>query len=82
MKKLLIAMLVMLCLCGCGRPNHNTYTTTGYYYTNGEVITEDGNIWGYQQSSIYKDGQPVEVIMNDAGTPNYIYDDEIVALIG
>lgn len=82
MKKLFIVALAALCLCGCAEPEHKIYTTSGHYYANGEVITEDGNIWGFQQSDIYKDGQPVEVIMNDAGTPDYIYDDEIMALIG
>ena len=82
MKKLLIAVLAVLCLCGCAEPGHKTYTTSGNYYTVGEVITEDGNVWGFDQSDFYEDGQSVKVIMDDAGTPDYIYDDEIIAIIG
>ena len=82
MKKLIIIALVALCLCGCSNPGHKNYTTYGNYYASGEVITEDGNIWGFQQADVYEDGQAVKVIMSDAGTPDYIYDDEIIALIG
>lgn len=53
----------------------------GWYYTCGEVITEDGNIWGYDAPCSFEDEQPVSVVFDNVGTPDYIYDDEIVMLI-
>lgn len=54
MKKLLTIVLMALCLAGCGSPEPMTnsthisalYVVPGHYYASGEVITEDGNIWG------------------------------------
>lgn len=89
MKKLLIAVLAALCLTGCSATSEaepTMYIASGWYYTAGEVITEDGNIWGYSQDIISDapsyDDEPVYVLIYDAGTPNYIYDDEIVGLTG
>lgn len=89
MKKLLIAVLAGLCLTGCGRAIETEpamYIVSGHYYASGEVITEDGNIWGYSQAIIsdepsYSD-EPVYVLMYDAGTPDNIYDDKVVGLVG
>ena len=92
MKKLLIIMLACLCLCGCNvvdEPIESaepvTYIVAGNYYTSGDVITEDGNVWGYSQDIISEapshDNQPVYVLMYDAGTPDNIYDDEVVGLV-
>lgn len=88
MKKLLIAVLAALCLSGCAvdETEPEMYIASGHYYTIGEVILEDGNIWGYSQDIISDapsyDDEPVYVLMYDAGTPDYIYDDEIVGLTG
>lgn len=93
MKKLLIVMLACLCFCGCTvayepieSMEPTMYIVSGHYYTSGEVIAEDGNIWGYSQDIISDassyDNQPVYVLMYDAGTPNNIYDDEIIGLVG
>jgi hypothetical protein len=92
MKKLLIAILVTLCLSSCAvdepmaKPEPEMYIASGHYYTSGEVITEDGNIWGYSQAIISDapsyDNESVYALMYDAGTPDYIYDDEIVGLVG
>lgn len=61
------------------------YTTTGRYYTCGEVITDDGNIWEYSQDTISEapayDNEPVYVVFNDMSTPDYIYDDEVVGVV-
>lgn len=88
MKKLLIAVLAALCLAGCGaEPEVEPvmYIVAGHYYTSGEVITEDGNIWGCSQDIISDapsyDNQPVYVLLYDAGTPDNIYDDEVVGLV-
>ena len=93
MKKQVIALAIAmtaLCICTISfaithKIKHvsepQTYVTSGWYYTCGEVITEDGNIWGYQTNTINSDDQPVYVLMTDAGTAENIYDDEIVGLI-
>lgn len=91
MKKLLVTVLAALCLAGCSAPTEakvesEMYIASGHYYTSGEVITEDGNIWGYSQDVISDapsyDNEPVYVLMYDAGTPDHIYDDEIIGLVG
>ena len=83
MKKLLVIALVALCLIGCApaeQPHDSAlYVVPGYYYARGEVITEDGNIWGYSQEST--GDAPVYVIFHDMGTPHNIYDDEILGLV-
>lgn len=88
MKKLLIMVLAALCLSGCGqstRPEDQMYVVPGYYYTSGEVVTLDGNIWDYSQETISDepsyDNEPVYVLFYDAQTPDYIYDDDIVSLV-
>lgn len=92
MRKLFITVLVCLCLCGCNvaydpieSMEPTTYTMAGHYYTSGEVITEDGNVWGYTQHFISGatsyDNQPVNVLFDDMGTPDNIYDDEIMGLV-
>lgn len=86
MKKLLIIALAALCLAGCSsKAEPKMYMVSGHYYTSGEVITDDGNIWGYSQDIISEepsyDNEPVCVIFYDAGTPDNIYDDEIVGLV-
>ena len=66
-----------------------TYFTQGRYYFNadllGEVVTEDGNVWGYTQDIISDEpsyhNEPVFVCFNDNGTPDDIYDDEIIGLV-
>ena len=61
------------------------YTTSGRYYTCGEVITDDGNVWEYTQDVISNelayDNEPVYVVMNVMGTPNNIYDDKVVGVV-
>lgn len=89
MRKLIITMLTVLCLVGCNKPvpilEHTMYIMAGHYYACGEVITEDGNVWGYTQHFISgvtsHNNQPVNVLFDDMGTPDNIYDDEIVGLV-
>lgn len=91
MKKLLISVLIALGLFWCivarePMAQPVMHVVAGHYYISGEVITEDGNIWGYSQDIISDapsyDNQPVYVLMYDAGTPNNIYDDEVMGLVG
>ena len=68
---------------------HETYVTRGRYYINseltGEVVTDDGNIWGYNQTIISQEpayhNEPVYVCFDDNGTPDDIYDDMIIGLV-
>lgn len=77
-------------LVGCGTKAetpkvHTLYTAYGRYYTDGTVITNDGNLWGYSTDSISDktptDGMPVWVGMDDNGTPDDITDDIILGLV-
>lgn len=62
-----------------------TYTTYGRYYTDGTVITDDGNEWSYSTDTISNqtptDNMPVWVGFSDNGTPNNITDDIILGLV-
>lgn len=44
----------------------------GRYYTDGTVVTADGNEWGYFAEEISEktpyDGMPIAVVLNDSGT--------------
>ena len=64
---------------------HEQYMTTGRYYANGNVITHDGNVWGYQTEIISDepsyDNEPVYVIFDNNGTETDIYDDMVIGLI-
>ena len=86
-RKLLAIALLPLCLVGCSQPEaeHTTYIVSGRYYTSGELITQDGNSWGYTQDIISEnpsyDNQPVFALFDDNGTPDYIYDDEVYGLV-
>ena len=62
-----------------------TYTAYGRYYTEGIVITNDGNIWNYRTDIISDripyDGIPIWVGFDDNGTPEEITDDRILGLV-
>ena len=85
MKKVLILCVCMLLLCGCAQPIHTRYTANGRYYTNGTVVTDDGNEWSYDTDTISDkptyDGMPVSVGFDDNGTPDNIYDDIVLGLV-
>lgn len=65
------------------------YFQYGRYYFNadlqGQVVTEDGNVWGYTQEIISEKpsyhNEPVLAAFDDNGTPNNIYDDIIIGLV-
>lgn len=92
MKKLLLLALVgtMSLSVGCARSpktevEHTRYTAYGRYYTDGTVITNDGNEWGFSADTISDktptDNMPVWIGFDDNGTPNNIYDDIILGLV-
>lgn len=64
------------------------YTAYGRYYTDGTVITNDGNDsmwWEYNTTTISDkkpyDAMPVWIAFNDNATPNDITDDIIIGLV-
>ena len=91
MKRIFALSLIALTLCGCGNnattvePEHTQYYQGGRYYTSGEVITNDGNIWDYQTDIISEepsyDAEPVYAVFDDNGTPDNIYDDAVLGLV-
>ena len=93
MKKLIALTLVVgafLMTIGCTKtetPKHEPaqYTAYGRYYTNGTVITNDGNMWEYSADTISDktptDAMPVWVAFEDNGTPDDITDDIILGLV-
>jgi outer membrane biogenesis lipoprotein LolB len=86
MKKLLAFTLALACmlLAGCTVVEEPeaiepiVYITEGLYQ-DGQVITIDGNIWGYDDYD--NNTGHVYVLFYDNGTPDDIYDDEIVGLV-
>lgn len=101
MKKAIALLAIAMLLTGCQKQTtvehepvptetepvvtHTSYIVSGRYYTSGEVITSDGNIWGYSQDIISEkesyDNEPVFAVFDDNGTPDDIYDDEIYGLV-
>ena len=94
MKKLLALALagVIALSVGCTKAEAPTpklesvrYTAYGRYYTNGTVITNDGNEWSYTTDTISDktptDAMPVWVAFEDNGTPDKIEDDIILGLV-
>lgn len=90
MKKLLaltIAVGAFLMTTGCTETKSaaQTYTAYGRYYTDGTVITNDGNIWEYTTDTISDrtptDAMPIWIGLDDNGTPNDITDDIILGVV-
>lgn len=89
-KKHAILAIISLSLLftGCAQKEnlkHTTRIVPGRYYTVGEVVTPDGNVWFYSQDFISEmesyDHQPVFVVFDDNGTPENIYDDIICGVM-
>ena len=64
---------------------HTRYTAYGRYYTDGIVITNDGNEWSYSTDTVSNktpyNNMPVWIGFDDNGTPNDITDDVILGLV-
>lgn len=88
-RKIILSIIgLSLLFTGCsqkGNLEHTTYIVSGRYYTSGEVVTEDGNIWFYAQDVISEresyNNEPVFALFDDNGTPENIYDDEIYGVV-
>ena len=91
MKKMIILLAALLLLAGCGSAEvePTCYFVDGVYCieanAQGCVVTDDGNIWDYTQDIISEEpsyhNEPIVAIFYDAGTPDNIYDDEIIGLV-
>lgn len=83
----LIALSV--CLTGCSttqsKAEHTRYVAQGRYYANNICEDVNGNMWEYSTTTISNtdvyDGMPIYICFDDAGTPNNIYDDEVLGLV-
>lgn len=91
MKKLL-ALATIICtitiLVGCNSQEESatqTYTAYGRYYTEGIVVTNDGNEWEFSIDTISDrtptDAMPIWIGFEDNGTPNNITDDIILGVV-
>lgn len=81
MKKLFIAIItasLLVTACHAPKAPHHCYATSGYYYLDGTIITADGNIWDFQTDAFTAPETAVQVIFDDNGTPDNIYDDAIL----
>lgn len=88
LKKAIIVLVgASLLLTGCTKKETEStaYIVAGRYYTSGEVITQDGNAWIYSQDVISEelsyDNEPIYALFDDMGTPENIYDDEILGVV-
>lgn len=61
------------------------YTAYGRYYTDGTVITNDGNEWLYSTDTISDktptNAMPIWIGFDDNGTPNEVTDDIILGVV-
>jgi hypothetical protein len=86
---LTLSVGAILMSTGCTKPKPKVesqrYTAYGRYYTDGTVITNDGNEWGYTTDSISDqtpyDAMPVWIAFDDNATPDEITDDIIIGLV-
>ena len=81
---MLAAQLSGACATTAPSASANVYTLDGIYCVD-EVLTGDGNHWGYDVVDTIDgipayDGMPVTVWLSDNGTPDDVTDDVILAL--
>lgn len=90
-RTMLSAIALSMLLTGCSSNStqpeveHVRYSIQGTYYTVGVCEDINGNVWEYSTDTISKlavyDAMPVYICLDDAGTPNTIYDDEVLGLV-
>lgn len=88
-RAILPAIALSILLTGCSSPQpeveHNRYVKQGRYCTNDICEDADGNMWEYSVSTVSNtnvyDSMPVYICFDDAGTPDNIYDDEVLGLV-
>lgn len=83
MKKITtLALIIMLGIVSCSPIKQERYQSGVYTAVNsgcGYIITADGNVWGYFDSTI-PDGSSVSVTFSDEGTEE-IEDDVITNVV-
>lgn len=87
--RLIAATTAVLCLSGCAttkpEPEHTRYVMQGRCYERNIWEDTTGNLWEYTTDAVSKvlvyDGMPVYICFDDAGTPDNIYDDEVLGLV-
>lgn len=89
--KIIATAMAALCLSSCSTAEpepeveHTRYALQGRYYADGICEDINGNLWGYTADMVSKqqpyDGMPVYICFDDAGTPDNIYDDEVLGLV-
>ena len=83
MKKLTsLALIIMLGIVSCSPIKQERYQSGTYVTVNsgcGYIVTDDGNVWSYFDSSI-PDGSSVSVTFSDEGTEE-IEDDVITNVV-
>ena len=64
---------------------HTRYTAYGRYYTDGTVITDDGNEWDFTTDTISDktpyDNMPIWIGFDDNGTADDITDDVVLGCV-
>ena len=80
MKKLLALILMLIIALVVSVPTHSQYIAPNALYNDGEVITLDQNIWGWEDDTL-PSNTVVTIIFDDNGTTNYIYDDIILDVV-
>ena len=87
--KLIATTMAILCLSGCGtaepEPEHTRYVMQGRCYEHNIWEDTTGNLWEYTTDVVSKQqvyiGMPVYICFDDAGTPDNIYDDEVLGIV-
>lgn len=88
-RTILSAIAMSVLLTGCNKTQtpveHNRYITQGRYYADHICEDINGNMWEYATTTVSKiavyDNMPVYICLDDAGTPDNIYDDEVLGLV-
>lgn len=76
---LALALILALSSISC-TSKHRQYTTSGTYFPDGIVITEDGNEWSCDTATIRGDAVAVIVCFDNNGTIIDITDDIILSV--
>lgn len=76
---LALALILALSSISC-TSKHRQYTTSGTYFPDGIVITEDGNEWSYDTDTINGNAVAVIIRFDNNGTMIDITDDIILSI--
>ena len=83
MKKIIALILIIACIGGVATAEGRLYPRFGNVvdieYDSDFVTVDDGlgNLWDFYGVEFYLYGDIVLLVMNDNGTPDWIYDDRV-----